>query len=118
MGGGGYKVSGGLHGVGISVVNALSEWVKVKVWRNDKIHTQRYERGIATTDLQVQPEKDHPTGTSVSFLPDSTIFTETTTFEYNLLANRLRELAYLNAGAKNNLYRSKSHSPQSGNILL
>ena len=100
FGGGGYKVSGGLHGVGISVVNALSEWVNVKVWRNGKIHTQRYERGIAVTDLQVKPDKNHPTGTSVSFLPDSLIFTETTNFEYNLLASRLRELAYLNGGVK------------------
>ena len=100
FGGGGYKVSGGLHGVGISVVNALSEWVKVQVWRNGNVHNQRYERGIAVTELEATPAPDHPTGTSVCFLPDVTIFTETTHFEYNLLANRLRELAYLNGGVK------------------
>jgi DNA gyrase subunit B len=100
FGGGGYKVSGGLHGVGISVVNALSEWVNVKVWRNGKVHSQRYERGIAVTDLEAQPDKNHPTGTLVSFLPDATIFTETTIFEYNVLSARLRELAYLNGGVK------------------
>ncbi len=100
FGGGGYKVSGGLHGVGISVVNALSEWVEVKVWRDQKIHTQRYERGIPVTELQVQPDANHPTGTSVSFLPDKVIFTGGIEFEYNTLSGRLRELAYLNAGVK------------------
>lgn len=100
FGGGGYKVSGGLHGVGISVVNALSEWVEVTVWRNGNIHTQRYERGNAVTELISKPEPNHPTGTSISFLPDSQIFTETTEFDYNLLANRLKELGYLNAGVK------------------
>ncbi|AFZ55202.1 DNA topoisomerase (ATP-hydrolyzing) subunit B [Cyanobacterium aponinum] len=101
FGGGGYKVSGGLHGVGISVVNALSEWVQVTVWRKDKVHTQRYERGKPITDLETKDnDTGHSTGTSVSFLPDNQIFTETTEFDYNLLSNRLRELAYLNAGVK------------------
>ncbi|WP_330202741.1 DNA topoisomerase (ATP-hydrolyzing) subunit B [Cyanobacterium sp. Dongsha4] len=101
FGGGGYKVSGGLHGVGISVVNALSEWVQVTVWRSDKVHTQRYERGKPLTDLETKDnDTGHSTGTSVSFLPDNQIFTETTEFDYNLLSNRLRELAYLNAGVK------------------
>ncbi len=100
FGGGGYKVSGGLHGVGISVVNALSEWVDATVWRKGNIHTQRYERGRAVTPLEAKPDADHSTGTSISFMPDNTIFTETTNFEYNLLSNRLRELAYLNAGVK------------------
>lgn len=101
FGGGGYKVSGGLHGVGISVVNALSEWVQVTVWRNNKVYTQRYERGKPVTDLEIKDnDTGHGTGTSVSFLPDSQIFTETTEFDYNLLSNRLRELAYLNAGVK------------------
>jgi DNA gyrase subunit B len=100
FGGGGYKVSGGLHGVGISVVNALSEWVEVKVWRNGNIHTQRYERGVPVTELITNPDANHPTGTSVSFLPDSQIFTETTEFDYNTLVGRLRELAYLNASVK------------------
>jgi DNA gyrase subunit B len=102
FGAGGYKVSGGLHGVGVSVVNALSEWVEVTVWREEKIHTQRYERGIPNGDLVVKPNKEEPkrTGTAVQFFPDATIFTETTQFEYNVLAGRLRELAYLNAGVK------------------
>lgn len=102
FGGGGYKVSGGLHGVGVSVVNALSEWVEVTVWREKQIHVQRYERGIARGELKVTPNKQNPerTGTSVRFLPDRTIFTETTTFEYEILAKRLKELAYLNAGIK------------------
>ena len=100
FGGGGYKVSGGLHGVGISVVNALSEWVNVTVWRENKIHTQRYERGIPVTELEAKPDKQHPTGTSVSFMPDTQIFTDGIEFDYNILAGRLRELAYLNAGVK------------------
>lgn len=100
FGGGGYKVSGGLHGVGVSVVNALSEWVNVSVWRNGKIYTQRYEKGIPVTPLEEKQDGDHPTGTQIRFLPDGTIFTETTTFEYNILQGRLRELAYLNAGVK------------------
>ncbi|AFZ35560.1 DNA gyrase subunit B [Stanieria cyanosphaera PCC 7437] len=102
FGGGGYKVSGGLHGVGVSVVNALSEWVEVTVWRDQKIHTQRYERGIPSGDLVVQANIQEPqrTGTAVHFFPDTKIFTETIHFEYNVLAGRLRELAYLNAGVK------------------
>jgi DNA gyrase subunit B len=100
FGGGGYKVSGGLHGVGVSVVNALSEWVEVRVWRQGKIHTQRYERGVPIGSLAEKPDPDHATGTSVSFLPDNTIFTETTAFDYNILSGRLRELGYLNAGIK------------------
>ncbi|WP_017294892.1 DNA topoisomerase (ATP-hydrolyzing) subunit B [Geminocystis herdmanii] len=100
FGGGGYKVSGGLHGVGISVVNALSEWVQVTVKRQQKIFTQRYERGNAVTELIPNPNPDNSTGTSISFLPDNQIFTETTEFDYNTLSGRLRELAYLNAGVK------------------
>jgi DNA gyrase subunit B len=101
FGSGGYKVSGGLHGVGVSVVNALSEWVEIKVWRENKLHTQRYERGIPQTELTATPsqEKDR-TGTSVSFLPDAQIFSETVDFDYNTLTGRVRELAYLNAGVK------------------
>jgi DNA gyrase subunit B len=98
FGGGGYKVSGGLHGVGISVVNALSEWVEAKVWRDGKLFTQRFERGVAATDLQPNPGEKNRTGTEISFLPDATIFTEQTEFDYKILSNRLRELAYLNAG--------------------
>lgn len=100
FGGGGYKVSGGLHGVGISVVNALSELVEVKVWRNGKEHTQRFSRGIADGELEVSPGSKKKTGTAVTFLPDNTIFTVQTEFEYKILASRFRELAYLNAGVK------------------
>jgi DNA gyrase subunit B len=100
FGGGGYKVSGGLHGVGVSVVNALSEWVEVTVWREKKVHTQRYERGIPTTELIAKPYKEDRTGTSVTFIPDTQIFTTGIEFDYTTLAGRLRELAYLNAGVK------------------
>ncbi|PPS41018.1 DNA topoisomerase (ATP-hydrolyzing) subunit B [Chroococcidiopsis sp. TS-821] len=100
FGGGGYKVSGGLHGVGISVVNALSEWVEVTVWRDKHVYVQRFERGVPVTELQVKPSKEVKTGTSVTFLPDATIFTTGTEFDYITLAGRLRELAYLNAGVK------------------
>ena len=102
FGGGGYKVSGGLHGVGVSVVNALSEWVEVTVWRDKKVYLQRYERGKPQGELQVEANKENPnqTGTSVNFFPDTTIFTDTIEFEYNILAGRLKELAYLNAGVK------------------
>jgi DNA gyrase subunit B len=100
FGDGGYKVSGGLHGVGISVVNALSEWVEVTVWRDRKVHIQRYERGIPVTELEAtpDPETNSRTGTSVTFLPDTNIFTGGIEFEYAILSGRLRELAYLNAG--------------------
>ena len=97
FGGGGYKVSGGLHGVGISVVNALSEWVEVTVWREKKVHTQRFERGVAVTQLIANPCQEARTGTSVSFKPDTQIFANGIEFDYTTLAGRLRELAYLNA---------------------
>ncbi|MEH2332503.1 DNA topoisomerase (ATP-hydrolyzing) subunit B [Nostoc sp.] len=100
FGGGGYKVSGGLHGVGISVVNALSEVVEVTVWRDKKVHLQRYERGVPVSDLQVKPYKEARTGTSVTFKPDTQIFTISIEFDYITLSGRLRELAYLNAGVK------------------
>ena len=100
--GSGYKVSGGLHGVGVSVVNALSKLVEVTVWRDQKVHVQRYMKGKAQGSLEVESNKDQPkrTGTSVHFVPDETIFTETVIFEYEILAKRLKELAYLNAGIK------------------
>ena len=100
FGGGGYKVSGGLHGVGVSVVNALSEWVDVTVWREKQVHTQRYERGIAMGDLVVKPSKENRTGTSVTFKPDTQIFTNGIEFDYSTVAGRLRELAYLNGGVR------------------
>ena len=100
FGGGGYKVSGGLHGVGVSVVNALSESVEVNVWRDQKAFTQRYLRGVPQGELQSKPEAGNRTGTSVTFLPDTTIFTTGIEFDYTTLAGRLRELAYLNGGVR------------------
>jgi DNA gyrase subunit B len=100
FGGGGYKVSGGLHGVGISVVNALSEWVEVTVWRDQKEHLQRYERGNPVTELNAKPSKGNRSGTSVSFMPDTQIFSTGIEFDYTILAGRLRELGYLNAGVR------------------
>ena len=100
FGGGGYKVSGGLHGVGISVVNALSESVEVTVWRDKKVHVQRFARGIPVSELEVKPLKEVRTGTSVTFKPDVEIFTTSIEFDYITLSGRLRELAYLNAGVK------------------
>jgi DNA gyrase subunit B len=101
FGGGGYKVSGGLHGVGISVVNALSEWVEVKVWRDQNVHQQRFERGIPQGGLQVSPSSENRKGTAVTFRPDETIFaTNGIVFDYATLAGRLRELAFLNGGTR------------------
>ncbi|MDE5101041.1 MAG: DNA topoisomerase (ATP-hydrolyzing) subunit B [Trichodesmium sp. St16_bin4-tuft] len=117
FGGGGYKVSGGLHGVGVSVVNALSEWVEVTVWRDQKTHIQGYERGQPTGDLKSKPNKEKRTGTSVQFLPDQEIFSTGIQFDYNTIIGRLRELAYLNAGVKititdNRLELVKSDEPK------
>jgi len=102
FGGGGYKVSGGLHGVGASVVNALSTWVEVKVYQNSKIHMVRFENGGHTvTPLTVIGEcSSERTGTTVTFKPDPEIFTETTIFDYETLKTRIRELAFLNKGLK------------------
>ena len=98
FGGGGYKVSGGLHGVGISVVNALSEWTIVDVYQHGKIHEISFERGNKTSDLKQIGTTDR-TGTTVRFKPDSQIF-ETTIFEFDVLKTRLQELAFLNKGLR------------------
>ena len=99
FGGGGYKVSGGLHGVGASVVNALSDWMEVEIYVDGKIHHQRYERGQVCYPLKVtgECEKEH-TGTKVTFKPDATIFQETIEFEFDVLKQRLREMAFLTKG--------------------
>ena len=100
FGGGGYKVSGGLHGVGASVVNALSEWLEVTICSEGKVYRQRYERGNTIYKLKVIGECDiEKTGTSVTFLPDKEIFEETV-FEFNTLKTRLREMAFLTKGLR------------------
>ena len=98
FGGGGYKVSGGLHGVGASVVNALSEWLEVEIHKDGKIHKQRYERGKVMYPLKVIGDTDRQ-GTQVTFLPDKEIFEETV-FDYDTLRQRLREMAFLTKGIK------------------
>ena len=101
FGGGGYKVSGGLHGVGASVVNALSEWLEVQVTRGGKIYQQRYERGKVCYPLKVVGNApENITGTKVYFKPDAEIFKETTVFEYAILKQRLREMAFLTKGLR------------------
>ena len=100
FGGGGYKVSGGLHGVGASVVNALSQWLEVKVCREGKIHYQKYEYGHVVSELKVIGECDSDfTGTEVTFLPDNTIF-EDTVYQFKVLEERLRETAFLTKNLK------------------
>lgn len=97
FGGSGYKVSGGLHGVGSSVVNALSQWMEVEVTQNGHIYSQRFERGIPVDELHIIGDSDEH-GTLIRFKADDEIFQETTEYEYDILARRLREQAFLNAG--------------------
>ena len=105
-----YKVSGGLHGVGVSVVNALSEWTDVYVKRNGNLYYQRYERGIPTADAQVVGETEG-TGTTVTFKPDASIL-ETIVFSYETLVSRLRELAFLNKGVKITIADKRAHEEE------
>ena len=101
FGGGGYKVSGGLHGVGASVVNALSEWLEVEICQEGKIYKQRYERGHVCYPLkQIGECPLEKTGSKITFFPDRTIFTETTTFDFDVLKIRLREMAFLTKGLR------------------
>ena len=106
FGGGGYKVSGGLHGVGASVVNALSDWLEVKVYKNGNVYYQRFSHGgHPDDDLKIIDQCDSDrTGTTVHFLPDDEIFTETTIYDYDILKNRLKELAFLNKGLRISLF--------------
>jgi DNA gyrase subunit B len=99
FGGEGYKVSGGLHGVGMSVVNALSELLEVKIQRDGYIYQQKYQRGVPVTELK-NIGKANKTGTEITFKPDPEIFQETTVFSFDTLTNRLRELSFLNKGLK------------------
>ena len=101
FGGGGYKVSGGLHGVGASVVNALSDWLEVEICQNGKVYKQRYEKGHVCYPLkEIGTCPIEKTGTKVTFLPDASIFTETTVYEYDVLKRRLREMAFLTKGLR------------------
>lgn len=100
FGGGGYKVSGGLHGVGAAVVNGLSTSLTATVWRNGKAHVQRFRRGVPEGGLKVSPDSEQRRGTSITFLPDPEIFTTGVSFDYDTLLSRFRELAFLNAGVE------------------
>jgi DNA gyrase subunit B len=110
FGGGGYKVSGGLHGVGSSVVNALSTRLIVNIYRDGKIHHQEYTKGVPDGDLAVigKSPADKPHGTEITFYPDGTIFTESTTFDYNTILDRLRHAAYLTKGIRTTLIDHKN----------
>ena len=100
FGGGGYKVSGGLHGVGASVVNALSNWLKVEIYKEGKVYKQSYKRGVPDGKLtEAGTCEAGKSGTKVTFMPDDTIF-DTTIFDYNVLLTRLREQAFLNGGIR------------------
>ena len=112
FGGGGYKVSGGLHGVGASVVNALSDWLEVEICQGGKVYKQRYERGHVCYPLKEIGTCDaEKTGTKVTFKPDATIFTETTVYEFDILKTRLREMAFLTKGLKISLTDLRGEEP-------
>jgi DNA gyrase subunit B len=111
FGGEGYKVSGGLHGVGASVVNALSSWCEVKVHRDGNIYYQRYERGVPQEDLKIIGETEY-TGTETTFKPDGEIFKETLEYEYETLRNRLREMAFLNKGLRMIIKDERGEEPK------
>ncbi|OQO68293.1 DNA gyrase subunit B [Enterococcus villorum] len=110
FGGGGYKVSGGLHGVGSSVVNALSTQLDVRVYKDGNVYYQEYRRGAVVDDLKIIEQTDRH-GTTVHFTPDPEIFTETTIFDFNKLATRVRELAFLNRGMKISIEDKREEAP-------
>ena len=108
FGGGGYKVSGGLHGVGASVVNALSEWLTVNIFKEGKVYEEKFSRGKTTASLSVVGECDKEKhGTKVTFKPDAEIFKETVTFEFNVLRQRLREMAFLTKNLRIDLHDTR-----------
>ncbi len=113
FGGGGYKVSGGLHGVGLSVVNALSSYLEVEVCQDGLIHRQRYERGKPLCELYVDGKTDRH-GTTVRFMPDDEVFEDITAFSFDTLKVRLRELAFLNAGIRIELNDERGETPHTG----
>ncbi len=115
FGGGGYKVSGGLHGVGASVVNALSEWLEVEVHKDGKIHQMKFSRGDITQPITVTGETDR-TGTTVRFKPDPEMF-ETTVYDYETLHKRMREQAFLNAGLRISITDERERLDEDGNRL-
>jgi DNA gyrase subunit B len=106
-----YRIGGSLYGTGIAVVSALSSQLEVKVWRDGKAYAQRFERGIAVSALEIASNHENRTGTSITFLPDSEIFKETIEFDFDTLANRFRELAYLNAGIRISFTDYRLESP-------
>ena len=112
-----YKVSGGLHGVGVSVVNALSEWLEVTVYRNGEIFYQRYKRGIPEKPVAVLGETER-TGTVVRFKPDGEIFKDTQIFKFDILSSRLRELSFLNKGIKINITDFRTPVPKENKFLF
>ena len=112
-----YKVSGGLHGVGVSVVNALSEWLEVTVYRNGEIFYQRYKRGIPEKAVAVLGETER-TGTVVRFKPDGEIFKDTQIFKFDILSSRLRELSFLNKGIKINITDFRTPVPKENKFLF
>ena len=112
FGGGGYKVSGGLHGVGASVVNALSEWLEVRVYKDGNIYEMKFARGHVTQPMKVVGRTDK-TGTEVVFKPDPEMFTETTEYDYETLHTRMREEAFLNAGLSITIADRRGDEPQS-----
>ena len=113
FGGGGYKVSGGLHGVGASVVNALSEWLEVQIRQGGKVYRERFSRGNTIVPLEeIATCQEEDTGTTVTFLPDPLMFTETLIFDYDVLRQRMREMAFLTRGLRITLKDEREDNPQ------
>jgi DNA gyrase subunit B len=117
FGGGGYEVSGGLHGVGASVVNALSLWLEVEVCRDGKVYHQRFERGAVATDLKIISSSDQNSGTQISFKADPEIFVDSESYNKTTLENRLREQAFLNAGVNIDFIDEREDNPKKINFF-